>query len=77
MPAYASLWGGSYQYVEYYDRALKRTTFREYYDLEADPWQLENLLMADDAAERPSPARLRALHERLAKLRRCKGSACP
>jgi arylsulfatase A-like enzyme len=77
VPAYASLWGDGYQYVEYYDRKLKRTTFKEYYDLEADPWQLENLLVADDVADRPSAARLRALHERLAKVRRCKGSACP
>jgi arylsulfatase A-like enzyme len=77
VPAYASLWGDGYQYVEYYDRKLKRTIFKEYYDLEADPWQLENLLAADHGAERPSAARLRALHERLTNLRRCKGSACP
>jgi len=76
-PAYASLWGHGYQYVEYYDRKLTRTTFREYYDLEADPWQLENLLEVRGGVERPSAARLRALHDRLAELRRCKGSACP
>ena len=76
VPAYAALWGDGYQYVEYYDRKLKRSTFREYYDLEADPWQLENLLEAD-SADRPSAGRLRVLHERLAKLRRCKGRDCP
>jgi arylsulfatase A-like enzyme len=76
-PAYASLWGHGYQYVEYYDRKLKRTTFREYYDLEADPWQLENLLEARGGIAPPSKARLRTLHERLTQLRRCKGSACP
>ncbi|MBC6459431.1 sulfatase [Actinomadura sp. HBU206391] len=44
---------GSRQYTEYYDTVLDRSgnpagsgkvTFREYYDLERDPWQLDNLL---------------------------------
>jgi arylsulfatase A-like enzyme len=77
VPAYASLWGDGYQYVEYYDRRLEETTYREYYDLEADPWQLENLLESDGDAEPPSEARLNALHERLTELRRCIGKACP
>jgi arylsulfatase A-like enzyme len=77
VPAYGSLWGHGYQYVEYYDRDLEETTFREYYDLEADPWQLENLLERDGGAEPPTEARLNALHERLTELRRCKGKSCP
>jgi arylsulfatase A-like enzyme len=43
IPTWISMRTPSLQFVEYYD-ANGNVTFREYYDLQADPWQLVNLL---------------------------------
>jgi arylsulfatase A-like enzyme len=77
VPAYASILGDDYQYVEYYARNLRRIIFREYYDLANDPWQLENLLAEPDAAGSPDRATLRDLSRHLNELRGCRGQTCP
>jgi arylsulfatase A-like enzyme len=43
IPTWVSVRTQSVMFVEYYD-ALGNVTFREYYDLAADPWELVNLL---------------------------------
>ncbi len=45
-PVWASLRTSQYQYVEYYASDEQTVTFREYYDLVGDRWQLTNLLNA-------------------------------
>ena len=72
-PPWASLRSRKRQYVEHYDRA-GAIQFREYYDLVADPWQLENLLGDDDPLNDPDVA---ALHRELSEARRCRGQECP
>ena len=61
------------QYVEYYADDLETVVFREYYDLGADPWQLENLLADGVAGNSPD---VHALSQVLAGDRVCAGSAC-
>ena len=78
-PAWASLRGSAWQYVEYYDDDGTTVGFREYYDLTADPYQLENVLADGDPANDPDVTQL---GRRLAEVRRCSGtapggSACP
>jgi arylsulfatase A-like enzyme len=81
VPTWASLRTAEYQYVEYYDESLEEITFREYYDLLADPYQLTNLLGDADASNDPEPGRMTALSLELQRDRRCGGtsgaSACP
>jgi arylsulfatase A-like enzyme len=77
VPGYGSIRTENYQYVEYYARNMRRVTFREYYDLSADPWQLENLLARPNQAGSPNDATLRDLSLRLKRLRRCEGQTCP
>lgn len=76
VPAYGSLWGNDYQYVEYYNRKQSRVIFREYFDLEQDPWQLENLI-APGNLDRPGKRKLANLSKRLDGFRTCEGSDCP
>jgi arylsulfatase A-like enzyme len=68
-PTWASLRTKRYQYVEYYGRSGRRT-FREYYKLVRDPWQLRNLLHDGNPRNNPN---LRSLRDRLARDRRCAG----
>ena len=68
------------QYVEYYDDGGRiNAIFREYYDLVADPFQLENALGNDDPADDPLTFPLRA--RQLDQDRNCVGTtgdnACP
>ena len=49
-------------------------TFREYYDLTADPWEMDNLLGDGNPANDPPTA---ALSAQLAADRNCVGSSCP
>ena len=80
-PTWASIRTPSYQYVEYYGNDGSTVTFREYYDLDADPYQLRNILADDDGSNDPDPATLLLLSEQLARDRNCVGttgpSACP
>jgi arylsulfatase A-like enzyme len=68
VPTWASLRTRRYQYIEYYEGG--RTTFREYYNLIRDPWQLRNLLHDGNPAG-PDVAALRA---RLDRDRECVGT---
>jgi arylsulfatase A-like enzyme len=81
IPDWASIVTPEYQYVEYYEEtAGEAVTFREYYDLVADPWQLDNLLEDDDRSD-PPPDEIVRLSVRLGRDRRCEGTsgagACP
>ena len=72
IPSWASLRTRDYQYIETYgfsddDPAV---TFREYYDLHDDPWQLHNLLADSSATNDPDVA---ALSTQLAQDRVCEG----
>lgn len=70
---WASTWTRSTQYTEYFERD-GTITFREYYDLEEDPWQLENLLGNRDADDDPDTADAEA---QLGADRECVGTTCP
>lgn len=72
IPDWASIRTPRFQYVEYYDRT-GRVTFREYYDLRRDRWQLLNLLHDGVASTEPD---IGLLSRRLAMARRCAGSNC-
>ena len=69
IPTWASLRTRRYQYIEYYTSDGRRS-FREYYNLVRDRWQLRNLLGDARAANDPNVRRLQA---RLARDRRCAG----
>jgi arylsulfatase A-like enzyme len=70
-PPWASLRDLSSQYIEYYEDD-GRIAFREYYDLQADPYELENLLGDADPANDPD---VTARSARLAQLATCAGRA--
>jgi hypothetical protein len=61
-------------YAEYYGSDDQTITFREYYDLAADPYQLTNLLKDGNAANDPDVPTLSA---RLAGYRTCAGTSGP
>jgi arylsulfatase A-like enzyme len=75
-PTWASITATTHQYVQYYDED-GRVTFREYYDLARDPWQLVNTLGDFDPTNDPSPATLNELATRLRNERECAGALCP
>ncbi|MDQ3915411.1 MAG: sulfatase [Actinomycetota bacterium] len=56
VPNWAALRGADYLYVEYYGEERLVPTYREYYDLATDPWELQNLLGDDDVANDPPDA---------------------
>ncbi len=60
------LLSGRWKYIEH------DTGERELYDLQADPWELEN--QADNPAFAATRAQLAA---RLAQIRNCAGASCP
>jgi arylsulfatase A-like enzyme len=73
IPSWASTVRRDYQYTEYYDKR-GGVTFREYYDLATDPWELRNVLFDGDTANDPD---VEALANTLAADRRCVGRSCP
>ena len=74
IPTWASIRTHTFQYIEYYD-GNGATTFREYYDLRSDGWQLENLLHTAIPPDDPTITNLSAL---LGQDRVCVGaSSCP
>lgn len=76
VPDFASTRTESVQYVEYYD-AQGLTTYREYYDLVNDPFQLDNLLGDADPTNDPDPNEVQRLSDQLDDDRQCSGSRCP
>jgi arylsulfatase A-like enzyme len=60
------------QFVEYYTRG--RVTFREYYNLRRDPWQLVNLRR--DGVKGNTPP-VGPQHRALKRARSCSGTSCP
>jgi arylsulfatase A-like enzyme len=75
-PTWASITAPTYQYVEYYDED-ERTTFREYYELRKDPWQLTNRLGDADPSNDPEADWVSELSDRLGEERKCSGRLCP
>jgi arylsulfatase A-like enzyme len=73
-PQWASVRTDGYQYVEYYD-AAGDVTFREYYDLDTDPWQLRNRMAPGDPSD--DPPGLPLIHAQLAADRSCSGTTPP
>jgi arylsulfatase A-like enzyme len=69
---WASTWDRSFQYTEYYESGS--VAFREYYDLEADPWQLTNLLEDGDEDNDPN---LVPLKVELDNDHSCVAATCP
>lgn len=74
VPSWASLRSSSYVYTEYYNE-LGLITFREYYDLTEDPWELRNLFGDLDPSN--DPLDFLGLSLRLAGYRGCSGGECP
>jgi arylsulfatase A-like enzyme len=72
-PTWASLRSPTWQYIEYYD-ASGAITFREYYNLTRDPWELHSTIAATQGQGNP---RIAALHRQLAAARTCAGANCP
>ena len=75
VPRWASTRTADYQYTEYYYDEDDEPDFREYYDLEADPWELQNLFGDDDPLN--DPLQHQALHDQLASDRDCAEETCP
>ena len=79
--SWASITSRAIQYTEYYATDTGTVDFREYYDLVADPYQLENLLEDDDPTNDPLPAEIQELSLRLSSYRTCQGTSganpCP
>jgi arylsulfatase A-like enzyme len=73
VPTWASIRGSSFQYIEWYDDE-GIVTFREYYDLRKDPYELRNLLHDGDPGNDPDTS---GLAQQVARARRCVGDRCP
>ena len=72
---WAAILTHDYQYIEYYEkRRREQAIYREYYDLESDPWQLQNLLAGRDASPDPDTVALSGL---LQAAERCRAMTCP
>ena len=71
---WASLRGETWQYVEWYEVDTGVRSFREYYDLTTDPYQLVNILRDGDPTNDPA---LAPLHAQLDAARTCSGVTCP
>lgn len=76
-PSWSTVRTHTDQYIEWYDEDLETVSFREYYDLTVDPWQLTNLLGDEDPANDPPPGRLSELSLEIARDRRCEGTSGP
>lgn len=79
--SWASIRTRTIQYVEYYAADGASVDFREYYDLQEDPYQLRNLLGDGNPANDPPPTELQELSLRLSGYRTCQGTSgvnpCP
>ncbi|MGQ0536685.1 MAG: sulfatase-like hydrolase/transferase [Methanobacteriota archaeon] len=84
VPHWATIRSKDWQYVEYYtgnQRVNPTVSFREYYDLTTDPWQLENRFSPLNILSPVEAARASALHDMLQATRLCRGTTganpCP
>ena len=77
-PSWASIRTRGTQYIEWYGKDDRTVTWREYYDMDDDPYQIDNVLADDDPDNDPD---VDALSEQLKDYRDCRGSqgssACP
>ncbi len=73
-PSWNALVTKRWEYVEWLQDDLSTLTFREYYNLVADPWQLDNVLRDGIAGNQPPD--LPAVQARLAAVRDCASAAC-
>jgi arylsulfatase A-like enzyme len=74
-PGWAAVRTLTSHYIEHYDALdRQRIVHREYYDLMADPFELNNLLADGNASNDPNTA---ALSAQLATDRECTGASCP
>ena len=71
LPAFRSVQTPAYQYTEYYRSNTYDLTFREYYDLSVDPWELEN------RAGELSDEQIATLSQQLEDYGTCKRTECP
>ena len=76
IPEWAATRTHEHQYTEYYDENGD-VTFREYYDLVNDPWELENHYEDDDPLNDPTLVEEQAMHDQLAADRGCAQETCP
>ncbi|MGH2812849.1 MAG: sulfatase/phosphatase domain-containing protein, partial [Actinomycetota bacterium] len=74
LPDWASVFGGSFQYTEYYKTRGGELKYVEYYDLESDPFELENLLGDETQGNDPDVV---SLSDDLNSIRSCRGADCP
>jgi arylsulfatase A-like enzyme len=72
LSSWASLRSPTWQFVEYYEGDGETVWFREFYDLDEDPWQLENALVAPASPGGPD---VTALHGYLRTATDCAGSS--
>jgi arylsulfatase A-like enzyme len=72
-PSWAATLTPETEYVEWYDDDLQTVSFREYYDLANDPWQLTNLLADGNPGNDPNLSPWRA---DLAADSVCSGNGC-
>jgi arylsulfatase A-like enzyme len=75
VPSWKMVRTRSVKYVQTYDSS-GAVTFREYYDLDADPAELVNLLKDGNAANDPPPSEVDRLATQLDGFATCQGSAC-
>jgi arylsulfatase A-like enzyme len=74
VPTWAGTITDRYEYVEWYGGGGSAITFREYYDLRRDPWQLRNLFGDRSATNDPDVG---PLHAHVVADRTCAGVDCP
>jgi arylsulfatase A-like enzyme len=74
-PGWAAIRTLTSNYVEHYDAVdHQKIVHREYYDMLADPFELDNLLADGNSANNPNTA---ALSAQLAADRECAAASCP
>ena len=71
LPAFRSVTTEDYRYAEYYRNGSYDLLFREFYDHNVDPWELENIAPRLDASQ------IAVLSATLADYGTCRGSSCP
>ena len=73
VPQWKSIRTPKYQYVEYYDDS-GNVSFREYYDMKNDWWQLRNMFNDGDPLNDPNETKL---GNKIDRFEDCVGNGCP